>query len=176
MRAPRSKSLAVGIVFLFALSGCASNHSDTTPEVQTADTSNTQETAPEQSADSEADADVAETTIPAGSYAASTEFPFPVPEGWAVLDEFAEETVGKDTTMYGSIEYPGDAKDAAAMYLDLLKNAAFDAYTYAPGEATNQASLAAEGVINGTLYLTILNFDVHADGYQRVSIHATEKN
>jgi len=175
MHTHRNGPLVVGIVLLLALVGCASNPSGDSPETQAADTSS-QEAAPEQSLDTDGEVDVAEITIPAGAYAASAEFPFPIPDGWEVLDEFTEGTLGKDITMDGSIEYPGDARDAAATYLSLLKEAGFDAYTYAPGEATNQASLAAEGVINGTLYLAILNFDVHADGYQRVSVTAAERD
>lgn len=168
--------LIVGIAaLLLALVGCASDPSGNAPETQVADSSSSQE-APEQSLDTDGEAELAEVTIPAGAYAASAEFPFPVPDGWTILDEFTEGRLGKDVTMDGSIEYPGDAKDAAATYLSVLKEAGFDAYTYAPGEATNQASLAAEGIINDTLYLAILNFDVHADGYQRVSVTAAERD
>lgn len=176
MRAHRNRPSAAGIALLLALTGCAFDPSNSAPDTQVADTNKMQETTAEPSPDSEADADASEITVPAGAYAASAEFPFPVPKGWAVLDEFAEGTLGTDVTMNGSIEYPGDAKDAAATYLSLLQDAGFDAYTYAPGEATNQASLAAEGVINGTAYLAILNFDVHADEYQRVSITAAERD
>lgn len=111
-----------------------------------------------------------ETTIPAGARAASPDFPFPVPEDWAELDPFLEEKLGKDITMYGSVEYPGDAKTAAAHYRELLVAAGFDAYPYGPGELTNEASLAAEGVVAGEMRIAIINFDVHADGLQRVSI------
>lgn len=176
MHTLRHRRLAVCIVLLFTLTSCASDPSGSAPDAQAAETNHTQEAAPEQSPDTDGAADVGEISIPAGAYAASAEFPFPVPNGWTILDEFTEGTVGGDVTMDGSIEYPGDAKDAAATYLSLLTAAGFDAYTYAPGEATNQASLAAEGVINGILYLAILNFDVHADGYQRVSVTAAERD
>lgn len=175
MHVHRTRALAVGIVFLLAMTGCASEASESAPEVQPTETTTTQE-APEETPDTDEGADSSEITIPAGAYAASDEFPFPVPEGWAVLDEFTEGTLGKDVSMDGSVEYPGDAKEAASTYLALLKDAGFDAYTYAPGELTNQASLAAEGAINGIIYLTILNFDVHADGLQRVSITAAERD
>lgn len=176
MHVHRHRSLAVGIALLLGLSGCASDASTSAPEAQVDDTNTSQENAPETTPDSETEAAGSEVTIPDGAYAASADFPFPVPEGWTVLDKFTAGKLGKDITMDGSVEYPGDAKDAAATYLGVLKDAGFDAYTYAPGELTNQASLAAEGTINGTLYLTILNFDVHADGHQRVSITAAEKD
>lgn len=163
-------------VLLLVLTGCASGASGGAPGTPAADAADTQATASPQSSDSDAATEASEITIPSGAYAASAAFPFPVPEGWAVLDDFVEGTLGKDVTMDGSVEYPGDAKEAAATYLGVLKDAGFDAYTYAPGEITNPASLAAEGVINGTLYLTILNFDVHADGLQRVSITAAERD
>lgn len=176
MHAHRNRLLVVGIALLLALTGCASNPSSSKPDSQVADTNDTQEIPQQQTPDSEADPQASGVTIPAGAYAASAEFPFPVPEGWTVLDEFTEGKLGKDITMDGSVEYPGDAKDAAVIYLNLLKDAGFNAYVYAPGELTNQASLAAEGVINDILYLAILNFDVHADGYQRVSIVAAERD
>ncbi|MFC7789401.1 hypothetical protein ACU045_10520 [Microbacterium sp. MAHUQ-60] len=175
MRAQRTTPLAVGIAVLLVLTGCASDGPQSASDATGAATNTTHETPQEPRTDSAADVDSTEITIPAGAYAASAEFPFPIPEGWAVLDEFVEGKLGKDITVDGSVEYPGEAKDAAATYLTLLKDAGFDAYTYSPGELTNQASLAADGFINGTRYLTILN-DVHADGKQRVSVTAAEKD
>jgi hypothetical protein len=186
MRAYRKNFLvAVAPALVLVLAGCGSDSSGDTPSDETTVTQPTSDgSGVDSGADAGTDADAGAgddagadgITIPAGAYAASDEFPFPVPEGWQVLDEFVAGTLGKDVTMDGSVEYPGDAKEAAATYLSLLKAAGFDAYTYAPGEVTNQASLAADGVINGTLYLAILNFDVHADGYQRVSITAAERD
>jgi hypothetical protein len=157
--------LAVGVALMLVLTGCSTGPSAGNPGPQVTDTDSPQAPTPG-----------AEITIPDGAYAASSAFPFPIPNGWQVLDEFTESRLGKNVSMDASVEYPGDAKDAAATYLDLLKSAGFDAYVYGPGELTNQASLAAEGVINGILYLTILNFDLHADGYQRVSIIAAERD
>ncbi len=175
MHPHRNRLLAACAALLLVLTGCASEPSGSDPGAPVADTSTPQGSAPEQSPDSAAPAGAADTTIPPGASAASAEFPFPVPEGWAVLHEFTEEKVGKQLTMGGSVEYPGEAKDAAATYLRILKEAGFDASTYAPGELTNQASLVAEGAIQGTHYVVLLNFDVHADGHQHVSIIATPK-
>lgn len=189
MRSDHTRLLAAGTALLVALSGCASSADTDDPPAAAPETSAAAAPVPEatEGGDTDvvdaADGDAEEpagadtdTSIPAGAYAAQGEFPFPIPEGWTELDPFTEDTLGKDASMYGSVEYPGDAKDAAAVYLDVLRAAGFDAYAYAPGEMTNQASLAAEGRINGTPYIAILDFDVHADGYQRVSINAVERD
>lgn len=176
MRAHRINSLIVGAVVLMALSGCASAPADVVPLAPSPGTSTEQEQAPGQDTDVETDAAASEVTIPSGAYAASGALLFPVPEGWAELDPFEESKLGKDVTVSGSVEYPGDAKDAAATYLAVLKAAGFNAYTYAPGELTNPASLAAEGLIGGIPHFALLNFNVHADGYQRVSIVIVEED
>lgn len=173
MRLSRISILAACAAFLLVSAGCAAEPSAPSPDVAPS-ASAPQQPASDEGSDAEAPAGSAEVTIPAGAYAAHADFPFPVPEGWAVLDPFTEGKLGKDVSIDGSVEYPGDAKAAAGTYLDVLNAAGFDAYTYGPGELTNQASLAAEGVIGGVAYVAILNFDVHADGYQRVSITITE--
>lgn len=173
MHAFRNRLLVISTALLLTVTGCASEPENTTTENQVVDTGNIENSTPDQATASKSEG-TSEISIPSGAYAASAEFPFPVPEGWSILDPFVEGKLGKDISMDGSIEYPGDAKDAAATYLDLLKAAGFDAYTYGPGELTNQASLAAEGMISGTSYTAILNFDTHADGLQRVSITAVE--
>lgn len=167
-----TRLLIVGTAFLFTLSGCAPGPMDNGPDAQGPGTGTTQEPAPDQGSDAAA----SDITIPAGAYAASGDLLFPIPDGWAELDPFTEGKLGKDVTTSGSVEYPGDAQEAAATYLAVLKAAGFDAYTYAPGELTNKASLAAEGMINGLPYFALLNFDVHADGYQRVSIIIIEED
>lgn len=174
MRKYRYSSYVVGAAFLIFLAGCASEPAATDTESQVADAGDVQPSTAEQEPETDTDTASSETTIPAGAYAASADFPFPVPEGWAVLYPFTEGTLGKDVSMDASVEYPGDAKEAAATYLSILTAAGFDANTYAPGELTNQASLVAKGRINDTAYTTLLNFDVHADGLQRVSITAVE--
>jgi len=174
MRVYRTGFVALGTALLLALTGCAAESAEPSPQAQTADAGTSQSTAPDQGSSPEPSAGSSETSIPAGAYAASADFAFPVPEGWAVLEPFVEGTLGKDVAVHGSVEYPGDAKAAAATYLELLKAAGFNAYTYGPGELTNQASLAAEGTIGGTAYTAILNFDVHADGLQHVSIAVVE--
>lgn len=176
MDTTRTRLLAVSAAFLLMLTGCAPETTTTAPEDASPDTSVTQEQAPSEEESAEPSGEASDITIPAGAYAASADFPFPVPEGWSILEPFVEGTLGKDVSMDGSVEYPGDAKEAAATYLEVLKAAGFDAYVYAPGELTNQASLAAEGSINGTQYTAIINFDVHADGYQRASITAVEED
>lgn len=166
MRTPRTRLLLVSTALVVALTGCAASPA----------TSNTGDPAPNKSTVEQPNSASSDTVIPAGAYAASDAFPFPIPDGWTILDPFTEGKLGKDVSIDGSVEYPGDAKAAAATYLDLLKAAGFVAYTYAPGEITNQASLAAEGSIDGTDYTAILNFDVHADGLQRVSITIVERD
>lgn len=176
MRTPRTRLLLVGTALIVALTGCASNPATSETGESGPNASTTEK--PREGQDSEPQSTPAssDTVIPPGAYAASEAFPFPIPEGWEILDSFTEGTLGKDVSIDGSVEYPGDAKGAAATYLDLLKTAGFDAYTYAPGELTNQASLAAEGSIDGTVYNAILNFDVHADGLHRVSITIVEQD
>lgn len=174
MHARTHRLFALGTVSLVLLSGCASEPTDARSAIQTPDTTNEQQADPHRASEGESTNESAETSIPAGAYAASAEFPFPIPDGWEILDPFVEGKLGKDSSMDGSVEYPGDAKDAATTYLTILKDAGFNAYPYGPGELTNQASLAAEGRINDIGYTAILNFDVHADGLQRVSITAVE--
>lgn len=183
MHAYHHRLLAVGAVLLLTLTGCAAEPGASSPESQAPSAGSGEQSAPAQepetAQDPETEGDVnasAETTIPAGAYAASAEFPFPIPDGWGVIYPFTEGKLGKDVSMDASIEYPGDAKDAAASYLSVLTAAGFEAGTYGPGELTNQASLYAKGRINGISYSAILNFDVHADGLQHVSITAVEND
>lgn len=174
MPAPRLSGFAAAAVALaFVLTGCGSG--DSTADDAPAPSAVENETQNEQvddaaAGDGDSAAGASEITIPAGAYPASPEFPFPVPDGWAILEPFEETKLGKDLVMSGGVEYPGDAKDAAAIYKDILIAAGFDAYNFAPGELTNQASLAAHGVINGEPRTAILNFDMFADQYQRVAI------
>ncbi|MDO5676171.1 MAG: hypothetical protein Q4G35_01550 [Propionibacteriaceae bacterium] len=176
MRTPRTRLLVVSTALIFALTGCAADPATKEPKEPSPNTSTTEQPRENQDSEPQSTPATSDTVIPPGAYAASDAFPFPIPEGWEILDPFTEGTLGKDVSIDGSVEYPGDAKEAAATYLDLLKTAGFDAYTYAPGEITNQASLAAEGNINGTAYTAILNFDVHADGSKRVSITIVEQD
>lgn len=102
MRVHRKNWLVVGSISLLLLvMGCASDPSAHTSEDQPAGTNNAQEATPAEGPDSESDAGAAEITIPAGAYAANAEFPFPIPEGWMVLDEFTAGKLGKDITMDG---------------------------------------------------------------------------
>lgn len=167
MRTRRPSSLLITALAALSLVGCA-----TTPDANPAAPADpsVEVTDEHDALDEVQGTPGGETTIPDGARAASAEFPFPVPEDWAELEPFTEEKLGKDITMSGGFEYPGDAKTAAAHYQQLLIAAGFDAYPYGPGELTNQASIAAEGVVNGEMRIAILNFDVFADGYQRVVI------
>jgi hypothetical protein len=179
MRLRQLPALFIASLAGLALVGCAAMPSipqtaPNEPDTGVSDETGTTDVDTDESSDESAGG--TEITIPDGARAASAEFPFPVPEGWAELGPFAESKLGKDMTMSGSYEYPGDAKVAAAEYMALLTAAGFNAYTYAPGELTNKASIAAEGIINGKPYFALLNFDVHADGYQRVSIIAIEED
>ncbi|MGO3147386.1 MAG: hypothetical protein ACTIJ6_06880 [Leucobacter sp.] len=117
----------------------------------------------------------AETTIPEGALAASSDFPFPVPEGWDELEPFTEEKIGKDTAMSAVYAHPGDAETAAATYETILKAAGFDAYSHPLGELTNAASLMAEGTVNGVAYAGGLDFDTNSEGVARVRINLTEE-
>src|SRR5690606_8546672 len=153
---PRSAML-IAVLAALSLAGCAA-----TPELAPAEPAEPSVAVGEEStttdgSDDDAAPAAGETTIPDGARAASPDFPFPVPEDWAELDPFVEEKLGKDITMAGSVEYPGDAKAAAKHYQELLIAAGFDAYPYGPGELTNQASIAAEGTVNGELRIAIIN-------------------
>ena len=170
MRTSPRSAMLIAVLAALSLAGCAA-----TPELAPAEPAEPSVAVGEEStttdgSDDDAAPAAGETTIPDGARAASPDFPFPVPEDWAELDPFVEEKLGKDITMAGSVEYPGDAKAAAKHYQELLIAAGFDAYPYGPGELTNQASIAAEGTVNGELRIAIINFDVHADGHQRASI------
>lgn len=171
----RRSALLVTALATFSLLGCAASPSTPAAPPAEPEVELEQEVDAQENADETNGAPGGETSIPTGARAASADFPFPVPADWAELDPFVEEKVGKDITMYGAVEYPGDAKTAAAHYRELLIAAGFDAYPYAPGELTNQASLAAEGVVDGEMRLAIINFDVHADGSQRASIHVSPR-
>lgn len=172
MRFKRTTIAVIGTVLMFALSACASNSSDSEPVAHESNSSEGKETDIELAGE----AGTADISIPDGAYAASGNLLFPIPEGWNELEPLTEGKLGKDITTSGSVEYPGDAQGDAATYLEVLKAAGFNAYTYAPGELTNKASLAAEGFIDGTEYFAMLNFDEHADGFQRVSITIVEED
>ncbi len=119
-------------------------------------------------------AEVPEGTIAPGAVAASTDFPFPVPEGWEILEPFTLGKLGKTPTMYASVIYPGDAQEAAALYSSLLQASGFTADRSPLGEVTNQASLVASGTVNGQAYTGTMNFDTFADGTQQVAISMSE--
>lgn len=119
--------------------------------------------------------ELADGSIAVGAVAASAEFPFPVPEGWQVLEPFTADKMGKTPIMYAMVEYPGDAKDAADLYISLLQASGFSAERYPLGEVTNQASLIASGTVNGQSYTGTMDFDVFADGLQKVAINLSEE-
>lgn len=173
MRIHRRPALVAGAILLFALTGCASGAPSAGTDGQAPDTS-TSPAAPADAAAPDASGDQASTgadiIIPAGAYAASGDLLFPIPDGWAELDPFTPGKLGKDVTTSGSVEYPGDAKESAAIYFGVLEAAGFVVNTYPLGEVTNKASIMAEGMIGGVPHFALLNFNEHADGYQRVSI------
>ncbi|NLE97107.1 MAG: hypothetical protein GX596_03850 [Propionibacterium sp.] len=113
------------------------------------------------------------TTIPDGAVPASSDFPFPVPEGWALLEPFAEGSIGGSDAVTGILEFPGDAEEAAAHYEALLKSAGYDAYPFALGAVVNDASILVEVEVAGTMYKGGIDFNTHADGFQKAVINLT---
>lgn len=174
------QTLGAGAVALL-LFGCSSSpETETTAPAEPAAAQSAEPTAdpaPQESEEAPAKdsaPEAPEGTIASGAVAASANFPFPVPEGWAILEPFTPEKIGKTPTMYASVEYPGDAQEAAALYSSLLQESGFTAERYPLGEVTNQASLIASGTVNGQAYTGTMDFDVFADDIQQVAINLSE--
>ena len=181
------RPIAVAAVVLLLTSGCSTGEpSDIQPssvqeqaapgESATEDVAPTED-APEDAGQDEAppqdDAGATEVSIPAGAVPASADFPFPVPEGWAVLDEFAPDRVGKSDGMFGAYEYPGAASDAAQTFQDLLIAAGYTVHPDLLGSTVHEAAFIVEGPVNGTPYSGGILFNTQADGYQKASIILT---
>lgn len=172
---------ALVLAGMVGLTSCASDPAETPPadeavtNAQSEDASDdTDDSADAAADDSDDSADTAaETTIPDGAYAASADFPFPIPEGWEEIYPFTEEEIGKSAAMTAAYSYPGDAESAAATYEDILNSAGFVAYANPVGALTNAASLMVEGVVNGVAYKGPLDFDTDSEGTNRVAINLT---
>lgn len=163
-----------------AITACGSDDTPETPDANDADA--TQDSGDTNAEDTADDGDTAndtdeeqgapaETTIPAGAVAATESFPFPVPEGWTERIAFEAIQIGASDAMSATYEFTEDFATAATPYKDLLNAAGFTSDTYLPGEMTNEASITADGAINGVNYSGLIDFDTHADGYQRASIN-----
>lgn len=174
------RKVAVFTLFLagvFGLAACASSTAAPVPASEAASSeAPSRASAEDQDSDSQSDGGAAagEASIPSGARAASAEFPFPVPEEWQELEPFVEGTIGKDTAMSAIYAHPGDAETAAGVYEQILKAAGFDAYANPVGALTNDASLMAEGLVNGVAYKGSLDFDTNAEGVARVRINLIE--
>lgn len=181
-------TFALVLAGMLGLTSCASDPTDPPAADESGTTAESEDTADAADAaadDSADDADSAdedapdaatETTIPAGAYAASADFPFPIPEGWEEIYPFTEEKIGKSAAMTAAYAHPGDAESAAATYEELLSSAGFVAYENPVGALTNAASLMVEGVVNGVAYKGPLDFDTDSEGTNRVAINLTEED
>lgn len=181
----RIRQVFGAVTVAFLLFGCSSSPGSDTPVPSEPSVAAEPSAADDTDSESEADAsqeppaqdsgsELAEGSIAVGGVAASAEFPFPVPEGWEILEPFTAGEMGITPIMYAMVEYPGDAKEAADLYTSLLLASGFSAERYLPGEVTNQASLIASGTINGQAYTGTMDFDVFADGLQKVAINLSE--
>ncbi|MGM7672021.1 hypothetical protein ACSU1G_33525 [Microbacterium sp. A93] len=157
-----------------SLSSCASATSGdadaTSPIVE-------QEQEQEQSdpvVDTSEDDDASSTVIPAGARPASAAFPFPMPEDWPELDAFAEEKIGKDIAMSGTLSFPGDAQSASATYQKLLEDAGYEIHANPLGEQVHLASFVVKGKVDGTGYSGTIDFDTDAADTPRTVINLTE--
>lgn len=181
------RPIVVAAVVLLLASGCSTDGpSGTQPssvqeqaapvESATEDVAPTEDV-PEDAGQDEAppqdEAGATEVSIPAGAVAATTDFPFPVPEGWSALEEFEAGQIGKSEAMYAGYEYPGAAADAAQTYQDLLVAAGYIIHPDLLGATLHEAAFIVEGPVNGTLYKGSITFNTHADGYQRAAINLT---
>lgn len=185
MIAQRIRQVLGATTVAFLLFGCSSSPSGDTPVPSEPSVAAEPSVAEDAGSESEADeseeapaqdsgSELAEGSIAVGAVAASAEFPFPVPEGWEVLEPFTADKMGKTPIMYAMVEYPGDAQEAADLYTSLLLASGFSAERYPLGEVVNQASLIASGTINGQSYKGTMDFDVFADGLQKVAINLSE--
>ncbi|WP_168625639.1 hypothetical protein [Cryobacterium sp. BB307] len=170
-----NRNLLIGaVVVAFALTGCASDApapADPPPAAAEADKTSDENASSDDSAERPAGGDV---TIRTGARAASTEFPFPVPEDWEELEPFTAGKIGKDASMSASYRFPGDARSAADLYMALLNEAGFPTDNYPLGEVVNDASLLGKGYVNGQAYAGIINFATIHDGTQRAVINLVE--
>lgn len=171
---PRTVVLGAAALIL-VLTGCAGG-AETQSRPTVTESDEVTDTQPELESSSTDGAAVGDVTIPAGARAASADFPFPVPEDWEELEAFAPMESGMKRGMSGTLRFPGDARTAADHYMDLLNEAGFPADNYLPGEAGNDASLYADGKINGQPYGALINFDTDAAGTPRAIIMLFEDN
>lgn len=170
------RKLVLGTTALaLVLTGCAGGAAPQSPPVVT-ETDGGIDTQSELESSSSDGAPIGDVTIPAGARAASVDLPFPVPEDWEELEGFAPMESGAKSGMSGMLRFSGDARTAADHYMDLLNAAGFPADNYLPGETGNDASLYADGKINGQLYGALINFDTDAAGTQRAIIMLFEDN
>lgn len=166
------RALAV-LGLAIAVTACGSDDTTDTPDsndaVETQDTDDSHDDGTTNDGEGE-QSTPAETTIPAGAVAAIESFPFPVPEDWIERIAFEEIEIGASEAMSATYEFSGDFTAAASMYRDMLNTAGFTSEDYPLGEMTNDASITVDGVINGVTYSGTVDFDTHADGYQRATI------
>lgn len=161
---------------MFGLASCASPSAESPPAGQRepAVATDTAPGADNNASDSET-SDMADSSIPDGAYAATADFPFPIPDGWEERAPFTEEKIGKSLAMSAVYARPDDAQTAADTYRQLLKRAGFEIHANPVGDTVHEASFIVEGVIKGVVYKGGLDFDTGADGTARVVINLTER-
>lgn len=171
----RTLTSALAIACLLGASACTADTSAPPPATEASATTTTEgDSSPAPSDADSSPAPAAADVMPEGARPASTDFPFPVPEGWTELYPFTEEKIGKDLAMSGAFEFPGDAATASATYSQLLEEAGFEIHPNPLGEQVHAASFVVKGTVQGVAYAGTLDFDTDAEGTQQVAIDLPE--